>query len=116
MRKSTNYTDDTVLAQLGERLSRRRIELGMTQARLAEESGVSKRTVERIEAGASTQLSSFIRLLRTLDLVDPIAALVPDTTPSPMELLKLKGKQRERAPSEKDIGRSDDAWKWADDP
>lgn len=115
MRISKNLTDEAILAQLGERLSRRRIELGMTQARLAEESGVSKRTVERIEAGASAQLSSFIRLLRTLDLVDPIEAFVPDTAPSPIELLKLRGKQRERVSPEKDSDRPDAAWKWGDD-
>ena len=115
MRISTTLTDDAILAVLGERLSRRRIERGLTQARLADEAGVSKRTVERIEAGASTQLSSFIRLLRVLDLIRRIDALVPEAAPSPMELMKLRGKQRQRAASEKAIGRLGVAWSWGDD-
>ncbi len=115
MQISTTLTDDIILAELGERLSRRRIDLGLTQARVADEAGISKRTVERIEAGASTQLSSFIRLLRALDLVDHIDALIPEAAPSPMDLLKLRGKQRERATPEKGIGRSDTKWRWGDD-
>ncbi len=113
---STTLTDDAILAVLGERLSRRRIDRGLTQARLAEEAGVSKRTVERIEAGASTQLSSFIRLLRALDLIHRIDALVPEAGPSPMEFLKLRGKQRERVSPGKGADRPDEEWKWADDP
>jgi transcriptional regulator with XRE-family HTH domain len=115
MRISTTLTDDAILADLGERLSRRRIDRGLTQARLATEAGVSKRTVERIEAGASAQLSSFIRLLRALDLVHRIDALVPEAAPSPMELMKLRGKQRERAASEKGIDLLGEEWRWGDD-
>lgn len=114
MRISTTLTDDAILADLGERLSRRRIERGLTQARLADEAGISKRTVERIEAGASAQLSSFIRLLRALELVHRIDALVPEAAPSPMELMKLRGKQRERAASEEGVDRSDEEWRWGD--
>lgn len=115
MRISTTLTDDAILSVLGERLSRRRIDRGLTQARLADEAGVSKRTVERMEAGASTQLSSFIRLLRALDLLHRIDAVVPEVAPSPMELMKLRGKQRERATLEKDTDRSGEAWRWGDD-
>mgnify|MGYP000461714881 CR=1 FL=1 len=41
----------------------------LTQADLAHEAGVSKRTVERIEAGASAQMASLIRIFRVLDLM-----------------------------------------------
>lgn len=115
MRISSTLTDEAILAVLGERLSRRRIDRGLTQARLADEAGVSKRTVERIEAGASGQLSSYIRLLRALDLVHRIDAFVPEAVPSPMELMKLRGKQRERAASERAIDRSGEEWRWGDD-
>ena len=114
MKISENLTDGAILAELGERLSRRRLGRGLTQARLADEAGISKRTVERIEAGASTQLSSYIRLLRTLDLIDGIDALVSEAGPSPMELLKLRGKQRERAASEKSVDRPGEEWRWGD--
>ena len=43
-------SDAAVLLELGHRLSRRRVELELTQADLAREAGVAKRTVERVEA------------------------------------------------------------------
>ncbi|HEX6929299.1 MAG TPA: helix-turn-helix transcriptional regulator, partial [Gammaproteobacteria bacterium] len=69
MKIRNDLGDQAVLAELGRRLSHRRIEAGLTQEKLARESGVSKRTVERLEAGSSVQLTSLIRLLRTLALL-----------------------------------------------
>jgi transcriptional regulator with XRE-family HTH domain len=107
-------TDETILAELGGRLAQRRLELQLTQADLAEQAGVSKRTVERIEAGATTQMSTMIRILRVLELVDRLEALVPEAGPRPIDLLKLKGKERQRAPRKRT--QSDDrTWKWGDE-
>jgi transcriptional regulator with XRE-family HTH domain len=97
MKIDSEHTDDAILATLGHRLARRRLDRGLTQAELALQAGVSKRTVERIEAGASAQLVSVIRVLRTLGLADRLDVLVPEAAPSPMELLKLRGKRRQRA-------------------
>ena len=57
----------------------------------------AKRTVERIEAGSSAQMSSVIRILRTLELLPRLDHLFPETEPRPMDLLKRKGKPRRRA-------------------
>ncbi|MBN1240390.1 MAG: helix-turn-helix domain-containing protein [Gammaproteobacteria bacterium] len=105
MKITADMTDDAVLRALGERLARRRLDRGLTQAELAAQSGVSKRTVERIESGASAQLVSVIRVLRTLGLADRLDAVVPEAAPSPMELLRLRGKQRRRAPGRRRASR-----------
>jgi transcriptional regulator with XRE-family HTH domain len=107
-------TDETILLELGERLAQRRLEFELTQAQLAEQAGISKRTLERIESGASTQLSTLIRILRILDLLDRLENLVPASGPRPMDLLKLKGKERQRAPRGKK-STSDEPWQWGDD-
>jgi DNA-binding XRE family transcriptional regulator len=44
-------TDDAVLAELGARIAGRRVELQLTQAAVAEQAGIAKRTLERMEAG-----------------------------------------------------------------
>ena len=107
-------TDETVLTELGRRLARRRIELGLAQAALAEQAGVSKRTVERVEAGATAQTVTLIRILRVLELLDRLEMLVPATGPGPIDLLKLKGKERKRA-SRKKINPSGKSWTWDDE-
>ena len=107
--------DNAVLEELGRRLGQRRIALGLTQAKLALEAGVSKRTIERIESGAATQTLNLIRILRVLDLLPGIGHLVPEAGPSPMDLLKLRGKARKRAASSRSASPSDDEWSWGDD-
>jgi transcriptional regulator with XRE-family HTH domain len=69
-------TDDMLLRELGARLARVRLERNLTQAQLAMEAGISKRTVERIERGeAAAQLSGFLRLCRALELIERIDSL-----------------------------------------
>jgi transcriptional regulator with XRE-family HTH domain len=112
-------SDGAILAEVGARLARRRIDLRLTQADLAREAGVSKRTVERIEAGASAQMASMIRIFRILDLIPGMDRLIPPTGPRPMELIKNKGRQRKRAPRKpassgpRDGGR-DEPWTWTE--
>lgn len=105
-------TDNVILVELGRRLAQRRLALALTQAELAEQAGISKRTVERVEAGATTQLSTLIRMLRVLELLDAMDTLIPAVGPRPMDLLKLKGKPRQRAPRKKRV--AEESWEWGD--
>ena len=68
MKIEGTLTDEAILGELGERLAQRRLELQLSQETLAEQAGVSKRTVERVEAGATTQMSTMIRVMRVLGL------------------------------------------------
>ncbi|MDN5864597.1 MAG: helix-turn-helix domain-containing protein [Gammaproteobacteria bacterium] len=106
-----------VLEELGKRLARRRLDLELTQAAAAEQAGVSKRTVERMEAGSTVQLSSFIRILRALDLLAQLDTLLPEPGPRPLDLLKLKGKIRQRAPSPDHVvdKNGETEWHWGED-
>ncbi|MGH8131741.1 MAG: helix-turn-helix domain-containing protein [Steroidobacteraceae bacterium] len=96
MRLTPDLTDAAVLQELGVRLARQRIDAGFTQANLATQAGVSKRTLERVEAGHGAELVTLIRLLRVLGLIDGVESLVPDPPPSPIALLKRQGKRRLR--------------------
>ncbi|MCK5795800.1 MAG: helix-turn-helix domain-containing protein [Deltaproteobacteria bacterium] len=115
MKFSGHLTDDTLLAELGARLARRRLELQRTQAEIAEKAGIAKRTLERIEAGHSAQMSSVIRLLRVLDLLSGLEDLVPEATPRPMALLKDKGKIRQRASRRHPRKPSETPWTWGNE-
>ncbi len=113
MKIASQLTPETVVQELGRRLARRRVDLGMTQADAAERAGLGKRTVERIEAGGDTQMSTIIRLLRTLELIEELDRLVPETGPRPMDLLKLKGRERKRVVPKRTAKRRDD-WQWGE--
>lgn len=105
-------TDDAILAEIGARIARRRLDLQLTQATVAEQAGVAKRTLERMEAGYSSQLSSLIRVLRVLDGVPGLESMLPDAGPRPMDLLKRKGKERQRASSRGSEKPSASPWTW----
>ena len=107
-------TVDAILGELGQRLEKKRLDMNMSQAALARESCLSKRTVERIEAGRDSQVSSFIRVLRVLRLVSGIDTLVPLPIPSPLALLKQKEGERRRSSSQR-TGKAGGKWTWGDE-
>ena len=115
MKISKLLADDAILAELGERLARRRLDLQLTQADAAEQAGIAKRTLERIEAGHSAQMSSMIRIVRVLDLLPGLESLIPEAGPRPMDLLKRKGKVRQRASKRRRPEQSDKPWSWGDE-
>ena len=108
---ASNQTNERILLELGTRLAQRRIDLQLTQADLAHQAGLSKRTVERIEAGESTQMTNLVRIFRILELLPNLDHLIPEAGTRPMELLKLKGKTRRRA-SPKRQKKSNEIWTW----
>ena len=77
MQLSDLLTDEAVLAELGERIARHRLDRQLTQTALAKEAGISKRTLERMEAGASVQLVNLIRVCRALGLLARLAQALP---------------------------------------
>jgi len=94
-------TDESALTLLGKRLAAFRIRNNWTQAQLAEQSGVSKGTVERIERGDSVQVVNFIKVLRACGMLESFLSIFPDDSPSPMQLLlmgKVKSRKRVRTP------------------
>lgn len=116
MRITATLTDEAVLAELGQRLARHRLDRNLTQAELAHAAGVSKRTIERIEAGTPAQLTHFIRVCRALDLLERLETLIPEPLPSPIEQLRRRGKQRQRASSSvKEPASTRTPWRWDDD-
>jgi transcriptional regulator with XRE-family HTH domain len=116
MRIQQQLTDETVLRELGERVSRLRLQRNVTQAQLADEAGVDRKAVSRVEAGEPVQLVTLVRVLRALGRLDALDALVPELQPSPMELLELHGHARQRArPAARPRGEEPEPWRWGDE-
>lgn len=116
-------TDKATLLTLGLKLRQLRLQKNITQTELAKESGVAKRTIERFEKGASVQLTSFVRMMRTLGLLEELLHLIPDQTDSPMAKM-LAEKQsgytssatpkRQRASKKKTSPPPESPWEWGE--
>jgi transcriptional regulator with XRE-family HTH domain len=105
-------SDGAILVELGARLARYRVDADLTQQALAEQAGVSKRTLERIEAGEPSQLPSLIRILRVLDMLALLDAAIPAPAPRPMELLRNQRKPRQRVRKRRTAEKPAVAEKW----
>ena len=118
MKITTDLTDIAVLHEIGARLERRRIDAELTQAQLAEEAGISKRSVERIEAGHSTDFVMLLRVLRVLKLLEALDQLLSDLPQSPLMLLKGRGRAPKRVgharrlPGGSAAPKAAAPWKW----
>ena len=116
MRITGLLTDDAVLAELGARIASQRIELQLTQAAVAEQAGIAKRTLERMEAGLTSQLATLVRVLRVLDAASGLDSLIPESGPRPMDLLKRKSKVQQRASGRRAAKPTDKPWSWDEKP
>ena len=99
-------TNDELAAQLAASLKAWRVSpngAAMTQADLAQKSGVGLTPLKRFEKTGAITLRNLIALLRALDLLDGLLGIAPDAdSPSPLDVLaaaqKKSGQARQRAP------------------
>lgn len=97
MRLDLTLDDQTILEELGARLARYRLNRNLKQEALADQAGVSRATVARLEKGSPTSLTNLIRILRALNLLENLDALLPEPPLSPIQQLRTKKRQRRRA-------------------
>lgn len=127
-------TDRAVLAELGRRLARHRLERNWTQAELAVEAGVGQATVQRAERGESVQMTSMVKLLRTLELLGGLDLAVPESIDLPIARLEREQRKLRRRASGRGRGRGrahpvveageaptsaesgERPWRWGDEP
>ncbi len=109
------YTASVDQAQraLGERLRAARLAANLSQKSLAEAAGVSIKTVANAEDGQNVSVETLLLLMRGLGRLSDIEDVLREEGPSPIELARRQGQQRQRASGER--GRANepgDDWQW----
>ena len=89
-------TDQAVAAEIGQRIDQLRLERNMTQQQIADAVGLSRVSYAKLVAGQA-KFANVIAVLRALDQLALLESFVPEAVFSPLEQLKMKGKQRQRA-------------------
>ena len=90
-------SDHALLVELGERVQRTRLNRNLAQPELAQRAGISRRALQKLEGGEATTMATFIRALRALCVLEQLDTFLPAPGPSPVQLAKLKGRERRRA-------------------
>lgn len=116
MRIDGGLTDEAVADELGRRLARTRLERNLAQAELAEAAGIGVATLQRLEAGAPGSLTTFLRVLRALDLLERLEQTVPEPAANPIGQLERQGRQRARAGRPRSRDAAPRSWRWGDEP
>lgn len=112
---NSGATDEALLEVIGARLAQLRLAQNLTQAQVAERAGLGLRTVQRLELGATaTQLSGFLRVCRVLGVLGRFELLLPPPAPSPIDELKLHGRQRRRASGQTSPAPTPKKWTWGE--
>lgn len=90
-------SDSAILAELGDRLRRERLNQNRTQTDLAASASVALNVVKRLESGGGCTLPGLVRILRALGKLDQLDSFLPEPGVSPIELARLEGRKRKQA-------------------
>ena len=89
-------SDTAIINQIGYFIKHTRTEKNITQAQLADTSGLNRWTLSQIENGESITLSSLIQILRALNCLYVLNTFEVSEEISPLEYAKLKKRAKER--------------------
>lgn len=94
---AAGLSDQEILSEVGQRLRRERLNRNLTQSELAEAAGVALGSVKNLEAGSNSSLVTLVKLMRALGVVSRLDSVVPEPELSPLQLVALRGMERQRA-------------------
>jgi len=94
-------SDPAIVNEICHNLKQIRLNKNISQAELANLSGLNRVTISRMEAGRSATLLTIIQVLRALDKLVILNAFNTEPEVSPIQLLKQKESQRQKASAKK---------------
>lgn len=97
MKNLETARNEAIRQELGKRLKTERLNRNITQAVLAQEAGISRRTLVGAERGEPFTIDTLLSILRELECLAQIDLLLPEPEISPIQMSKLKGKKRQKA-------------------
>jgi transcriptional regulator with XRE-family HTH domain len=102
-------------------LERHRLQRDSTQAEMAEEAGIGRATLQRLERGQSVQSVSLVKLMRALGLLQALDAALPEAIELP--IVELEREQRRTRQRARGSGRRarraktpEQPWIWGEEP
>lgn len=95
-------TDTEIHKQIGKKIKEWRLQINMSQKRLAKDAGLSLITVQQLEYGNRVTLETLIRVLRILGRLDELTPFFKEEPVSPILAAKIEhstGKHRRKRAS-----------------
>ena len=115
----TSASAEKIEGALCKQLEAVRLNRNISQADLAAQAGVSRRTITRLERGDGVSLETFIRVVKALGLANNFETLIPRQTIQPIDRVKEnRPAPRQRASKKKSKSTEADSttpWTWGDE-
>mgnify|MGYP003397589014 FL=1 len=109
-----SLSDSQIQKKIGEKIKSIRLKQNITQDSLAESASVSRSSVQKIEAGEIKSFDTFLRVLRTLGMLDEIYHLCEEEQLSPSEYYDMvnsaKKNKRKRAMGSINTNKEESEW------
>ena len=98
-----HLSDSAIVSELCRNLKLMRLNKNWSQSRLADQAGLDRVTISRMENGRAATLLTFVQVLRALDKLNLLNVFDEEPEQSPLKFLKLQEMQRLKASPQKKI-------------
>lgn len=85
--------EEEVLSEVGKRIKSFRKNAKMSQQELADRVGVSRVIISKIERGANTSMTTFLRIIKLFNRIDALEEVLRVPTISPKERFENEAKK-----------------------
>ena len=104
-------SDLEILRSISSRIKRRRLDKNLSQQELADKAGLNRTTIRDVELGKPFGIMTMIQILRALSALEELEGFLPESGISPLQLVKMKGKERRRAsPKKQPSNKGESEW------
>lgn len=96
-----SLSDPAIVKEIGKQLKQMRLNKNLTQAQVAEITGLDRVTISKVENGRAATLLTFVQLLRAFDNLTLLNTFNSEPEISPMMVAEMQEKYRKRASPKK---------------
>lgn len=90
-------SDQALAAAVGERIQSLRLRSNISLETVAKNAAISRQTLHLLVSQGKGTLINLIAVLRAIGELERLSSLVEDVRPSPIQILRMEGKKRQRA-------------------
>lgn len=94
-------SNSDIVREFGGRIKENRLAANMTQAEIANHTGLSLLTIKNLEDGKNVGIYVYVKVLRALNLLDYASGFIPDNEISPIAIWERDAKKRQRGTGRK---------------